>query len=94
MAGDNPRRVRATQRGYYLDLIRRPGDVFDLALPSDFSSRWMVDVDRTTPLQSSSAQSAIDAEVGQANLRNRGRVRSRTPDDDCSQALIHYDPFE
>lgn len=33
--------VEATQIGYYGDTRRRPGDIFPIATPEDFSARWM-----------------------------------------------------
>lgn len=36
-------RVVATARGYYGSVVRKPGDVFDIADRAAFSSSWMVE---------------------------------------------------
>lgn len=45
-------RVIATQKGYYGNVVREPGDVFTLADEAAFSEVWMeaVDEDKTDPL--------------------------------------------
>ena len=37
-------KVQATEKGYYGDTLRYPGDVFTLADPADLG-RWMAPVD-------------------------------------------------
>ena len=39
--GSGPVRVQATQRGFYGNVQREPGDVFTIATAADFSARWM-----------------------------------------------------
>lgn len=43
------RRVRATAPGFYDNKRLREGDVFTIKSASEFSSKWMVYVDKNTP---------------------------------------------
>jgi hypothetical protein len=89
----NAIRVRAYKRGEYGHILRRVGDVFDIADLSDFNVRWMEVVAASTPLRHSGAQAGIDAEGGLSTLASRRRRFAREPDD-ASRALIDFDPFE
>lgn len=42
-------KVQATKMGYYDHIRRRPGDVFWIHAPEDFSTLWMQAVDVTLP---------------------------------------------
>lgn len=42
-------RVTATERGYYGNIVREPGDTFVLADEAAFSSSWMRAIDEATP---------------------------------------------
>lgn len=53
-------KVRATQVGWYGLQRRREGDVFFIDKASEFSERWMEQVDRSTPLKKTGAQEALD----------------------------------
>lgn len=44
-----PRRVRATQMGYYDHIRRREGDVFTIHKMQDYSANWMEFVSKSTP---------------------------------------------
>lgn|SRR5215510_13744708 len=52
-------KVRAIEIGYYDHARRRPGDVFLIAKPEDFSERWMEYVDADTPERISTANQEI-----------------------------------
>lgn len=84
-------RVRAVQRGFYGGCLRRPGDVFDLQQPADFSHRWMVRVDDSVPLCASTAQQFIEAQF----VERTGRPISRpNPEaEDTTHALCEWEPF-
>lgn len=64
-------RVRATEMGYYRDVRRRTGDVFDVP-EKLFSARWMEAVDGRTPVKTTTAQAALDQEQGRVKARKAG----------------------
>jgi hypothetical protein len=66
-------RVRASRRGYYGNLLRRPGDVFTLARAEDFSPRWMTAVSSETPEHRTSVEHP--RRVGQDRVRPLGATR-------------------
>lgn len=49
-------RVEATRLGYYDNIRRRTGDVFDLADESEFSRNWMRPVDRSVRVRTTTSQ--------------------------------------
>lgn len=53
-----PVKVQATDMGYYDHVRRRPGDVFVIDA-ADFSPKWMVRVEATTPEHVTTAQQAL-----------------------------------
>ena len=61
-------RVRATAVGFYAGQRVKEGMTFTLARPKDFSAKWMVDVDATTP-DDLAAKTHVKPPVGQARQR-------------------------
>ena len=84
-------KVRATRRGFVGQLLRRPGDVFEIP-EAAFSARWMEVVDESTPEPRASAQQASDD--AHAALSPFGESRRSTwPAEDSSDVLADGDPF-
>ncbi len=83
-------KVRATRLGYYDFERRRPGDVFELLDPRDFSPRWMARVADSTPEQNTTAQEALAGECLDRSPIGRTR-RVAWPVDDS--AGDDFDPF-
>jgi hypothetical protein len=86
--------VRATQRGFYGTLLRRPGDVFTLASAEHFSARWMEPVSSDTPDHRTSAQQAL--RVQQERHSPLGATRPVCPrvEPDADRPVDHeFDPF-
>jgi hypothetical protein len=52
-------RVQATQLGYYDDKRRRIGDVFTIGSMKEFSHKWMVIVDPSTPERITTGQEEL-----------------------------------
>lgn len=55
-------RVKALQLGYYGERRVRPGDIFTLSRPGDFSYHWMQLVDTKDEAEDNAAYDAIDAD--------------------------------
>lgn len=53
-------RVQATDIGYYDDVIRRVGDVFDIHDESAFSKKWMIRVPEDTPERVTGSNEALE----------------------------------
>lgn len=75
-------KVMATQTGYYDEMRRRTGDVFDIHNLKDFSDRWMVRVPADTPNRVTTGQQAIRQQhdeqlAGQAPRARGGEPPSR-----------------
>jgi len=87
-------RVRARARGYYGALVRRPGDVFTLTQPQDFSKHWMCMVPADTPESRTTAQEAMRMHHGTRSPL--GAVRHVDPavdPDDDRPVDFEFDPF-
>lgn len=56
----NAIRVQAIDIGYYDDIIRRVGDVFDIYSEKEFSKRWMVRVPAGTPEKVTGSNEALE----------------------------------
>jgi hypothetical protein len=59
---DTRMKVRATADGYYEHCYLRRGDVFTVAGPRHFSTRWMEEVDPETPEKITSSGEALQRE--------------------------------
>lgn len=70
-------KVRATQLGYYNKRRQRPGVVFVLKNPSDYSSNWMEAVDRTEPVDPKAA--AANKEVERARAEHVKALEAMKP---------------
>lgn len=62
--------------GYYNLVRRKPGDVFDLNDPKDFSHNWMIKVDTDTPKSSAPGEARPD-ELVEMGIIKRGAGRPR-----------------
>lgn len=69
-------RVQASDIGYYDDIIRRVGDVFDIRNEKEFSKKWMVRVPATTPPRLTGSNEALE------RARKTGDPEVATGDDD------------
>jgi hypothetical protein len=87
-------RVRALYRGYYGGLVRRPGDVFTLAKPEDFSALWMVVGPADTPESRTTAQQALQIDHdSRSPIGATRRVDTDVDPDDDGKVDIEFDPF-
>jgi len=87
--------VQATRMGYYGDARRRPGDVFCLDRPEDFTPKWMKKIDPSTPLRTTGPQEALDRDHDDRSPLGRVR-RVSDPDDDDGVGRVttdDEDPF-
>lgn len=55
----NPRRVRAIALGFHDQKRRREGNVFTIANAGEFSAKWMVYVDPSTPEKTTTGQQEL-----------------------------------
>lgn len=69
-------RVQATDTGYFDDVIRRVGDVFDIRGESEFSKKWMIRVPAHTPEKITGSNEALE------RARTKGEPEVATGDDD------------
>lgn len=69
-------RVQASDMGYYDDIIRRVGDVFDIRNEKEFSKKWMVRVPASTPERITGSNEALE------RARKSGDPEVATGDDD------------
>lgn len=84
-------RVEAIKVGFYANARRRTGDVFTLAQPAEFSSRWMREVADDEPERHTGAQAALDRDGPAHPL---GAVRTvNQPVDDSPDVETDFDPF-
>ncbi len=75
--------------GYYNLVRRRPGDVFDLLKPQDFSEKWMKRVDESVektpaPGEPSKADLVVDGMLTQDEAD--GKFEASAEDDDVDEA--------
>lgn len=63
MAKDTPFTVEATDKGYYGNLRRNPGDRFEIANEAAFSDAWMRRLEAPAPARKSKAKSDDGADV-------------------------------
>ncbi len=88
-------RVRATDRGFYGSVLRRPGDVFTLARRGDFSARWMAAVPDDTPEQHTTAQQTLREAHDRDSPLGATRRYSEPVDPDDDRAVdSDFDPFD
>jgi hypothetical protein len=66
-------KVRATQTGYYGDILRREGDVFTIESEQQFSKKWMERVADDTPEQHTTSAEAL--------RRTEAELRGRNPNE-------------
>ena len=87
-------RVQATRPGFYGNLRRRVGDVFELARPGLFSPQWMAQVPDETP----ECRNIVDTSIDRGSeTRNPFGPRRRVPtpaDADDGPVIFDFDPFE
>jgi hypothetical protein len=88
-------KVRATQTGFYDNLRRRVGDVFTIQSEQEFSSRWMVRVDPSTPEKVTTSQAALDAACDPMRPigATRSVCRSVTEDEAEGGLVSDFDPY-
>lgn len=78
---DDAIRVQAKAQGYYGDILRRVGDVFDIADETAFSDKWMRRVPDDTPTVVTTPNAALEKEK-KGQEPNRTVPEPRTQSDE------------
>lgn len=66
--------------GYYNLVRRKPGDVFDLNDPKDFSDKWMMRVNAGTPKSDAPGEARPEELIEMGVIKQRGVGRPRKDD--------------
>ncbi len=76
-----PIKVRATVMGYYDNERKRPGDVFAIKSPREFSKRWMEHVAADTPERTTGPNEALRQQHDEILAARHGAGEQVGPDD-------------
>lgn len=88
-------KVRATRTGFYNEVRRRPGDVFQLSNTSHFSKAWMEPVHNAAPERATTAQQALDlAHDRDSPLGALRRASMPVESADEPNVLFDFDPYD
>lgn len=72
-------KVRAIEMGYYNEERKRPGDVFRLNKPEDFSKRWMEKVGAGEPEKKTGNREALARKTEELNEGKRASSKDDNP---------------